>query len=116
CWLFVRSTPFGSSTRVVTTAADHVLVAGPEFAPVAFVVRVSETPLTDTVVLALTVVVPAVGGLMTTVQEPVPPEVVQLFPAAGTKTALAPPALLSEKVITVPSGAFTNPVPGFTFT
>src|SRR5690242_16199919 len=94
--------------------AIQIFVAGPEFAPTPFVVRVNDTPPTDSVVLALTVVVPAVGELITTVHEPVPPAVVQVD--GPTNVADAPPALLSEKEITVPSGAFTNPVPEFTFT
>src|SRR5690348_10497028 len=94
--------------------AIQIFVAGPEFAPTPFVVRVSETPPTLTVVLALTVVVPAVGELITTVHAPVPPMVVQVD--GPTKVAVAPPAFDSEKEITVPSGAFTNPVPEFTLT
>src|SRR6185436_16571702 len=80
-----------------------------------FVSRWRTRPPTMTSVLALIVVVPAVGELITTVHEPVPPDVVhELGP---TNVAVAPPALLSENVIVVPSGALTNPpVPVFTFT
>src|SRR5690242_12923869 len=92
----------------------HVFVAGPELAPVPFVVRLNVTPPTLTVLDALIVVVPPVGDEITTVHEPVPPAVVQLD--GPTKVAVAPPALVSEKLITVPSGAFTNPLPGLTFT
>ena len=94
----------------------HVFVAGPELRAWPFVVRVRETPATETVVLALIVVVPVVGELICTVHEPVPPEVVhELGP---TNAAVAPPAFDSENEIVVPSGAFTKllPEPSFTFT
>src|SRR5215470_16956153 len=76
------------------------------------VARVNETPITETVVEARTTVVPAVPEVICTVHEPVVPEVVQL---------LTPPTKLPgpdriENVIVVPAGAFTKPVPGFTFT
>jgi hypothetical protein len=76
--------------------------------------RVSGTPATVTFVVAWIVVVPIVGELITTVHDPVPPDVVQLD--GPTNVADAPPAFDSVKLIVVPSGAFTNPVPGLTFT
>jgi hypothetical protein len=81
-----------------------------------FVVRVSETPPTDSVVVALIVVVPAVGELIVIVHEPVPPTV--LHELGPTNVAVAPPAFVSEKLIVVPGGAFTYPLPSprFTFT
>ena len=69
------------------------------------VARVSETPPTETVVVALIVVVPGRGRADLTVHEPVPPVVRQkLLP---TKLADAPPEFCSENVIWVPFGAFT---------
>ena len=76
--------------------------------------RVSGTPATVTFVVAWIVVVPIVGELITTVHDPVPPDVVQLD--GPWKVADAPPAFDSVKLIVVPSGAFTNPVPGLMFT
>src|SRR5262249_53399287 len=78
------------------------------------VVRVSTTPPTVTVVVALTVVVPDSDELMTTVHEPVAPDVVQVF--GPTKAAAAPPEFVRLKVISVPAGAFAKPEPAFTFT
>src|SRR5262245_46609368 len=75
------------------------------------VALVRSTPPTSTVVAALMSVLPAVGELIVTVQDPVPPAVVQVFAPAGTKTAEAPALFVSENVITVPSGAFTKPAP-----
>src|SRR5262245_63558665 len=57
---------------------------------------------------------PSVGELITTEHEPVPPWVAQLL--GPTNVAVAPPAFVSEKVITIPFGAFTGPVHGSTFT
>src|SRR5262249_16273739 len=74
----------------------------------------SEVPPTVTVVVALIVVEPVVGELITTVHEPVPPDVVQL--EGPTKAAPAPPEFVSVNVITVPSGALTKPEPELTFT
>jgi hypothetical protein len=65
-------------------------------------------------VLALIVVVPVLDELITTVHEPVPPDVKQLL--APTNAAVAPPEFVSEKLIVVPFGAFTKPEPSFTFT
>src|ERR1044072_2934282 len=60
-------------------------------------------------------VFPAVGELMTTVQEPVPPAVVHLD--GPTHVAVAPPEFVKVKLITVPSGASWKPEPvGETFT
>ena len=83
------------------------------------VARVNETPATDTVVVALMSVVPVVGELITTVQEPDPaapaPGVVQVD--GPTNVAEAPFEFVSENMITVPSGAFVKPPePSFTFT
>src|SRR5262245_45448495 len=78
------------------------------------VVRVSGTPPTVTVVVALIIVVPDVGELIVTVHEPVPPDVVQLD--GPTNVADAPAVFVSEKAIDVPFGAFTKPVPGLTLT
>ena len=64
--------------------------------------------------LARIFVVPDVVDLITTVQDPVPPDVVQLL--GPTNTAVAPPEFVSEKPITVPFGAFTKPDPVFTLT
>src|SRR5262249_8992725 len=102
------------------STGNHVFVAsGLSPACVSPVARVSETPPTLTVVVAWIVVVPAVGELITTVQEPDPdapePGVVQLL--GPTQTAVAPPELVSEAVIEVPSGAFANePDPLLTLT
>ena len=65
-----------------------------------------EIPPTFNVVLALTTVVPVLAAVITTVQEPVPPAVVHVF--GPTKL---PGPLTFVNVITVPSGAFTNPAP-----
>jgi hypothetical protein len=92
-------------------AFTHVFTAGPESPPVPFVVRVSETPPTDTVVLALTTVIPVTAEVSVIVQLPVPPAVVHGF---GAPSVPGPEAI--EKVICVPSGAGTKPPPGFTFT
>src|SRR5919106_1607420 len=54
-------------------AFTHVFVAGPEFAPEAFVCRESVTPPTDTFVWALTVVTPVSVEVSVTEQLPVPP-------------------------------------------
>jgi len=67
--------------------------------------RWSETPPTDTVVAALIDVWPAVGELITTVQLPVPPAVVQVL--GPTNEAVAPFEFVSENEMTVPFGAFT---------
>src|SRR6516162_2513609 len=75
------------------------------------VVRVNTSPPTVTFVVARITVVPLVFDVITPVHEPVPPVVVQLV----GPTKLPGPETI-EKVITVPSGAFTKPVPGFTFT
>ena len=94
--------------------AIQIFCASALFAPTPFVARVKETPFTLTVVVAWIVVVPAVGELITTVQEPVAPTVAQF--AGPTNVAVAPPAFVNENEMTVPAGAFTKPVPSFTFT
>jgi hypothetical protein len=76
------------------------------------VARDSETPPTVTFVLALTTVVPGVAEVICTVHEPVPPLVLQVF----TPPTKLPGPLWIENVISVPFGAFTNPLPEFTFT
>jgi hypothetical protein len=65
---------------------------------------------------ALMDVDPVVGELITTVQEPVPPAVVQVL--GPTNVDVAPFEFVTEKLMTVPSGAFTKPAPepSFTFT
>src|SRR6185436_4006332 len=69
------------------------------------------TPRTLTSVVALTDERPAVGEVMTTLQDPVPPDVVQ---ALGP-TKLAGPVIVN--VIVVPLGAFANAfAPALTFT
>jgi hypothetical protein len=82
-------------------ASTQCLVAGPEFPATPFVDRLSETPMTDTVVEAFTVVVPTVDEVITTSHVPVPPLVVQ-FCETGV-----PGPLVIVTVQTVPSGAFT---------
>src|SRR5262249_36610517 len=76
-----------------------------EFAP-PFVVRVSDTPPTDTVVDALTTVVPGVAEVSVIVQEPVFPAVVHGF---GVPSVPGPDAI--AKLIEVPAGALTKPAP-----
>jgi hypothetical protein len=68
-------------------------------------------PPTVTLVLALIVVVPVVVDLITTVHEPVPPLVVQLF---GPTNAPGPETI--AKMIVVPFGTGANPEPSLTFT
>src|ERR1043165_7656948 len=92
-------------------ASTQVLVAlGPSLCRPPPVVRVSETPPTDTVVVACSVVVPGVAEVITTSQVPVVPTVVQ-FCVVGV-----PGPVRIETVQLVPAGAFTGPVPGSTFT
>ena len=67
-------------TSVRTAASAQSLVAGPELPAVPFVVRVSETPLTGSVVDAFTTVVPGTSEVRLTVQLPVPPAVVHGLP------------------------------------
>jgi hypothetical protein len=100
-----------SSTLVETCEAAHSFVAGVEFAPTPFVDRVSDTPMTDTVVCALTIVVPAVDETSVIEQLPVPPDVVHGFAVVNDP---GPDTIVN--MIDVPSGAGTKPVPGFTFT
>ena len=100
------------SVRAVASA--HSFVAGPEFVPVASVSRCSASVLTVTSVAALMVVVPVAVDVMTAVQDPVPPAVVQLL--APTNAAVAPPAFVSEKLIMVPFGALTKPAPALMLT
>jgi hypothetical protein len=101
------------SVRTVSSAHNFdASTLSPSFASP--VERVNDTPPTLTVVDAFTVVVPTVDDLITTEHEPVAPTVVQLL--APTNAADAPPEFVNANEITVPTGALTNPVPGFTFT
>jgi hypothetical protein len=81
------------------SASTQTFCAGPEFPAVPFVVRVSTTPFTVTVVDAFTVVVPATADVITTSHVPVPPDVVQ-FCAVGVP---GPDVIVTVQV--VPSGA-----------
>src|SRR3954447_11673378 len=76
------------------------------------VARCSESEDTVTSVAAFTTVTPAVDEVICTVQEPVASTVVHVF-VPPTKL---PGPLTIEKLINVPAGAFTKPVPSFTFT
>src|SRR4051812_9958207 len=91
------------SVRTVSSAQS--LVAGPEFAPVPFVCLVSETPPTETVVCAVTTVVPVTFDTRLIVQLPPAPTV------QGFADVNAPGPESIEKLICVPLGAFTNPFP-----
>src|SRR5262249_11897538 len=104
-------TSFVAFGAIEIAAFTHVLTAGPEFAPAPFVLRVNETPPTLTVVWADTVVTPVTADDNVIWQLPVPPAVVHGFADVN-----APGPLSIVKLIWVPSGAFTNPVPSFTFT
>src|SRR5262249_34695900 len=75
-------------------------------------VRVSDTPITGTVVEARTTVVPGVDEVICTVHDPVAPPVTHVF---TPPTKLPGPDRI-EKLIVVPAGAFTKPVPSLTFT
>src|SRR5262249_33994543 len=74
--------------------------------------RVNDTPRTETVDEARTTVVPVVVEVICTVHDPVAPTVVQVL---ILPTKLPGPDRIA-KLITVPAGAFTKPVPSFTFT
>ena len=100
-------TSLKASGVMLDSALTQVLTAGPELAPAPSVLRVSDTPATETVVCALTVEVPVVGELMVVVHDPVPPAVVQLVGGFGAE--VAPLASTVVKVMTVPSGALTKP-------
>src|SRR5262249_35066045 len=109
--VWLSPTSLVASGAIVMLASTHVFTAGPEVPAVRSVLRVSGRRLTDSVVCALTVVVPAVEETSVIVQLPVPPEVVHGF------GVVKPPGPLSiVKLIDVPSGAFTNPLPLFTVT
>jgi hypothetical protein len=105
--------PLGQALETVTTGfgSTHVFVACAELPPVPVVWRLSVRPLTERVTLALMVVVPATADVRSTVQSPVVPTVVHGF---GEVNAPGPLAML--KVICVPAGAFTKPLPSFRFT
>ena len=110
-------TSFVADGAIEILAAAQLFTASGEspgrLSPVA---RVSTTPPTLTVVDAWIAVEPPVGDEITTVHDPVEPAVVQLD--GPTNVADAPIEFVSEKVITVPAGAFTKPAPSpaFTFT
>src|SRR5688572_19085024 len=93
---------------VRTAASAHSFVAGPVFGRTPFVVRVSVTVLTVVVTDALIVDVPGAADVSVTVQDPVAPTVRHGLPEIVPKFVVT--------VTGVPAGAFTNPVPGFTFT
>ncbi len=101
----------GSPTSLVASwamailALTQVLTAGPEFAPMASVSRVSAIPPTATVVWAKTVEVPVVGEVIVVVHDPVPPEVVHWVGGFGVE--VAPLLSIVVNVTTVPSGALT---------
>src|SRR5262245_27696425 len=92
-------------------ASTPALCAGAEWPAAALVVRVSDTPVTVTVVLEVTTDTPGVDEVICTVHSPLAPTVVQVF---GPTNEPGPEA--NWNVIKVPAGAFTKPVPSFTFT
>ena len=70
---------FVASGVILMRAFTQRLTAGPELPAVPFVVRLSVTPLTETVVLAETVVTPVVSEVRSIVHDPVAPTVVHGF-------------------------------------
>src|SRR5690348_2196575 len=88
-------------------AIQSLFASGPSPACASLLERVRDTPSTDTVVVSRITVVPGVGEVIATVHDPVPPEVVQVF----TLPTKPPGPDTIEKLITVPSGAFTRPAP-----
>src|SRR5262249_18454533 len=88
-------------------ASTEFLFALPEFGATPSVSRCNVTPATVTSVVACTTVAPTEDDVICTVQEPVPPEVVQLF---TPPTKLPGPETI-EKLITVPFGAFEKVTP-----
>jgi hypothetical protein len=101
-----------SRTVVETVASAHDFAASglsPAFASP--VVRVNETPLTDTVVVARTVVVPVAADVIVSVQLPVVPTVVHWFEPTN-----APGPDWTDPVQTVPAGAFAKQLPSLTLT
>ena len=105
------TTWLASWTSVRTAASAQFLLAGPELAPEPLVLRVSDRPPTEAVVDADTTVVPTDDETSVIEQLPVPPVVVHGF---GVVKLPGPDTIV--KLIDVPSGAGTKPVPGFTFT
>src|SRR5262249_51883045 len=95
---------------VRTDASAHSFCAGAELAPVPLVVLVSVTVLTTVVTVAEITDVPGVADVGVTVHEPVAPTVEHGLPA------IAPGPAVTLTATCVPAGAFTNPLPGFTFT
>src|SRR5262249_25423876 len=92
-------------------AFTHVFTAGPELAPVPSVARVSTTPPTESVTCAETVVCPVPAEVSVTLQLPV----VLTVRHDGAESAPGPESFV--KSISVPTGAFWNPlVPLLTFT
>src|SRR5262245_22000981 len=105
-------TSFVALGAMEIAAFTHSLFAsGPSPAFVSPVSRCNDTPDTVTSVLARITVWPVAVELLVTWHEPDPPEVVQL---SGPTKPPGPDRI--EKVIRVPSGAFTGPVPSSTFT
>jgi hypothetical protein len=106
-------TSFVASGAIAIFAFTNVFVAEPEFAPTPSVFRVNETPPTASVACALTVATPVTAELNVTWHEPVPPAVVHGFADVN-----APGPLSFVKLICVPFGALTKPLPSpaFTFT
>src|SRR4051794_40172422 len=93
--------------------STHVLTAGPEFSPVASVLRVSVTPRSVTEVCALTVVTPVDAELRSIVQLPdafVVHDVAEVLPLERL------PGPLSIENVTSALTAFAKPVPSFVFT
>src|SRR6266700_3317219 len=94
-------------------ASTHVLRAGPELRQVQSVLRVSETPATETVVCALSVVTPVAAESRSMVQSPlafVEHEELDTFPLER------PPGPESIEKVTSAPFAGAEPVPSFTFT
>jgi hypothetical protein len=108
---FVTSTCGGWCTCVVTDEFTQIFWAF-ALSPgnPSPVVRVSDTPPTLTVVVALITVVPTDADVNVTVQLPVASTVRHGDPA------IVPGPLTFVTVMLVPAGAFTKPVPVFTFT
>ncbi len=95
-----------SRTCVSTVSSAHSLAAfGPSPVFASPVVRVTETPPTETVVVACSVDVPGVADVITTSHVPVAPTAKQIWLTGEP----GPDRMLT--VQDVPAGAFTNPFP-----
>src|SRR3954453_8553183 len=94
----------------IDASTQFFVALGPSLCWLSPVVRVRLTPPTLTVVVALTMVVPTVADVSVTVHSPVVPTVThgELLIVPGPLTLLT--------VTLVFAGAFTKPLPGFTFT